>query len=99
MCSHALVSGQTSTLPLGNNSVAQATLRWNRNAVGREDDFVRQYPIITDFRRHTFIDALSSIGGLLAALQGLHILVFGMPLWWGLFGTWFFPYGPTLSYM
>ena len=49
-----------------------------------------KYRVITDYRQHTFIDALSSIGGLLAAFQGLHILVFGRPLWWGFFGAQFY---------
>ena len=48
-----------------------------------------RYRVITDYRQNTFIDALSSIGGLLATLQGLHILVFGRPLWWGFFGAQF----------
>jgi len=32
------------------------------------------------------LGVLTGIGGLLAALQGLHTLLFGLPLFWGLFG-------------
>jgi hypothetical protein len=67
---------------LGNYSIAQATLRSETNIFGP-----LLYRIITDYRQHTFLDALGSIGGLLAAFQGLHILIFGRPLWWGFIGT------------
>jgi hypothetical protein len=84
--SYLIVSGITDELPLDNNTVAQLTLQVDRNITQQANDFPLLYPIIVDYRQHTFLDALSSIGGLLAALQGLHILVFGRPLWWGLFG-------------
>ncbi|KAG8716710.1 hypothetical protein FRC08_008952 [Ceratobasidium sp. 394] len=32
-------------------------------------------------------DLLGSIGGLLALLQGIHIFLFGRPLFWGMFGA------------
>jgi len=78
MCFFSESVGQ---VPLENNSIAQATLQWERNFYS-----FNKYPIIEEYRQHTFPDALSSIGGLLAILQGLHVLVFGRPLWWGLFG-------------
>jgi len=71
-------------VPLENNSVAQATLQFERNIT---QSLFNQYPIIEEYRQHTFLDAISSIGGLLALIQGLHVLVFGRPLWWGLFGS------------
>jgi hypothetical protein len=71
-------------VPLGNNSIAQATLQWERDFINT--DMVYEIPIIQEYRQHTFLAALSSIGGLLAILQGFHLLLFGRPLWWGLFG-------------
>ncbi|KAG8711669.1 hypothetical protein FRC09_020481 [Ceratobasidium sp. 395] len=41
---------------------------------------------IEDYRSSTIFDAIGSIGGLLAVLQGAHILLFGRPLFWGLTG-------------
>lgn len=43
--------------------------------------------VIEDYRASTAFDALSSIGGLLALLQGIHILLFGRPMFWGIFGA------------
>jgi hypothetical protein len=72
---------------LGNKSVAHVTVQllpsdnaWNAT-LG-----IQKTRIIQEYRQHTFLTALSSIGGLLAVLQGLHILCFGRPLFWGLFG-------------
>ncbi|KAG8711668.1 hypothetical protein FRC09_020480 [Ceratobasidium sp. 395] len=42
--------------------------------------------LIEDYRSSTIFDAIGSIGGLLALLQGLHILLFGRPLFWGFAG-------------
>lgn len=42
--------------------------------------------IVEDYRSSTAFDALGSIGGLFAIVQGLHILLFGRPLFWGLLG-------------
>jgi len=42
---------------------------------------------IEDYYQHNFLDVLSSVGGLLAVLQGLHVLCFGRPLFWGMFGA------------
>jgi hypothetical protein len=39
-----------------------------------------------DYRSSTVFDALGSIGGLLALLQGMHILLFGRPMFWGIAG-------------
>ncbi|KAG9107113.1 hypothetical protein FRC07_008688, partial [Ceratobasidium sp. 392] len=39
---------------------------------------------IDDYRSSTIFDAIGSIGGLLAILQGVHILLFGRPMFWGL---------------
>jgi len=64
---------------LDNSSVAQATLQFS-------PPVVQKMFVITEYRQHTFTNALSSIGGLLAILQGLHVLFFGRPLFWGLFG-------------
>jgi len=50
--------------------------------------------VIEDYRQHTFVNILPSIGGLLAVLQGLHVLCFGRPLFWGMFGAKFLdPFG------
>ncbi|KAF8606315.1 hypothetical protein BDV93DRAFT_554059 [Ceratobasidium sp. AG-I] len=43
--------------------------------------------VVEDYRSSTAFDALGSIGGLFAIVQGLHILLFGRPLFWGLLGT------------
>jgi hypothetical protein len=85
--SYLLVSGITDELLLDNNTVAQLTLKWDRSITQQVNGFPLLYPVILDYRQHTFLDTLSSIGGLLATLQGLHISFFGRPLWWGLFGT------------
>ncbi|KAG8739985.1 hypothetical protein FRC10_004864 [Ceratobasidium sp. 414] len=42
---------------------------------------------IEDYRSSTIFDALGSVGGLLAILQGVHILLFGRPMFWGLTGA------------
>ncbi|KAG8709841.1 hypothetical protein FRC09_000445 [Ceratobasidium sp. 395] len=42
---------------------------------------------IEDYRLSTIFDAIGSIGGLLAILQGVHILLFGRPMFWGLTGA------------
>ncbi|KAG9086417.1 hypothetical protein FRC07_013093, partial [Ceratobasidium sp. 392] len=42
---------------------------------------------IEDYRSSTIFDAIGSIGGLLAILQGVHILLFGRPMFWGLTGA------------
>jgi hypothetical protein len=42
--------------------------------------------VIEDYRESSALDVLGSIGGLLALLQGLHIFLFGRPLFWGMFG-------------
>ncbi|KAG9105129.1 hypothetical protein FRC07_009590, partial [Ceratobasidium sp. 392] len=43
--------------------------------------------IIEDSRESSAFDLLGSIGGLLALLQGIHIFLFGRPLFWGMFGA------------
>ncbi|CAE6521511.1 unnamed protein product [Rhizoctonia solani] len=43
-------------------------------------DTVEEYRITSSF------DMLASIGGLLALLQGIHVFIFGRPLFWGMFG-------------
>jgi hypothetical protein len=80
------VSGWIDEFSLGNQSVAQAALYLDRSYNGNRNILPVQFRVIADVRQHTFVDALSSIGGLLATLQGLHILLFGQPLWWGFFG-------------
>lgn len=42
--------------------------------------------VAEDYRLTGPFDILASIGGLLAFLQGLHIFLFGRPLFWGMFG-------------
>ncbi|KAG8693222.1 hypothetical protein FRC08_009253 [Ceratobasidium sp. 394] len=42
---------------------------------------------IEDYRSSTIFDAIGSVGGLLAILQGVHILLFGRPMFWGLTGA------------
>lgn len=50
--------------------------------------------VIEEYRTGGAFDILASIGGLLALLQGLHIFLFGRPLFWGLFGSKFIaPFG------
>jgi hypothetical protein len=71
---------------LQNASVAQATLTVDIPTENLLGD-IPQGRIIQDVRKNTFLGALASIGGLLAVLQGLHVLCFGRPLFWGLFGT------------
>ncbi|KAF8601922.1 hypothetical protein BDV93DRAFT_607862, partial [Ceratobasidium sp. AG-I] len=43
--------------------------------------------VIEDYRSSSAFDVLGSIGGLLALLQGIHMFLFGRPLFWGLFGA------------
>ncbi|CAE7127676.1 unnamed protein product [Rhizoctonia solani] len=43
--------------------------------------------VTEEYRLTTGFELLASIGGLLALLQGIHVLIFGRPLFWGLFGA------------
>ncbi|KAG8781518.1 hypothetical protein FRC12_021829 [Ceratobasidium sp. 428] len=43
--------------------------------------------VVEDYRSSTAFDALGSIGGLFAILQGIHLLLFGRPLFWGIAGA------------
>ncbi|ELU45969.1 hypothetical protein AG1IA_00001 [Rhizoctonia solani AG-1 IA] len=43
--------------------------------------------VTEDYRVTSTFDVFASIGGLLALLQGVHILLFGRPLFWGIFGA------------
>jgi hypothetical protein len=84
--------------PLNNVSIARVTLQFaSPEAIGVfvDDRWIasrglttegRLVRVIEDYRQHDFATALSSIGGLLAVLQGLHILCFGRPLFWGMLG-------------
>jgi hypothetical protein len=78
-------SYSASQVPLNNHSIAQITLEWDQRC-RQCNTSTLLYPITTEYRQQTFPDVLSSIGGLLAALQGIHILLFGQPLLWGIFG-------------
>ncbi|CAE6479731.1 unnamed protein product [Rhizoctonia solani] len=42
---------------------------------------------IDDYRFSTMLDVIGSVGGLFAVLHGMHVLLFGRPLLWGLAGT------------
>jgi len=67
-------------IALDNTSIAQATLQFSSS----------QSPIshvTQQYRTHTFLGALTSIGGLLAVFQSIHLVCFGRPLFWGLFGS------------
>jgi hypothetical protein len=44
------------------------------------------YQVIADTHSQDLFTVLASVGGLIAALQTLHTLIFGMPLFFGLFG-------------
>ncbi|KAF8601914.1 hypothetical protein BDV93DRAFT_225347 [Ceratobasidium sp. AG-I] len=53
-----------------------------------DNDAPRQLcQVVEDYRTNSAFDVLGSIGGLLALLQGIHMFLFGRPLFWGLFGT------------
>ncbi|KAG8709842.1 hypothetical protein FRC09_000446 [Ceratobasidium sp. 395] len=56
---------------------------WSKQ-VGRE---LFLCAFVEDYRSSTIIDAIGSIGGLLAILQSVHILLFGRPLFWGFAGA------------
>ncbi|CAE6492382.1 unnamed protein product [Rhizoctonia solani] len=43
--------------------------------------------ITEEYRITSSFDMLASVGGLLALLQGIHTLLFGRPLFWGMFGA------------
>ncbi|KAG8705096.1 hypothetical protein FRC08_001844 [Ceratobasidium sp. 394] len=43
--------------------------------------------VTEDYRESSAFEVLGSIGGLLALLQGIHIFLFGRPLFWGMFGA------------
>jgi hypothetical protein len=64
---------------LNDTSIAQATLQF-----ASLSDYVAR--VVVEYRQQTFLDALASLGGLLAVFQGVHLLCFGRPLFWGLFG-------------
>ncbi|QRW23189.1 hypothetical protein RhiXN_08225 [Rhizoctonia solani] len=42
--------------------------------------------VVEEYRVTSSFDILASIGGLLALLQGIHMFIFGRPLFWGMFG-------------
>ncbi|CAE6410051.1 unnamed protein product [Rhizoctonia solani] len=42
---------------------------------------------IDDYRSSTILDVIGSVGGLFTVLHGIHVLLFGRPLLWGLTGT------------
>ncbi|CAE7137412.1 unnamed protein product [Rhizoctonia solani] len=42
---------------------------------------------IDDYRSSTILDVIGSVGGLFAVLHGIHVLLFGRPLLWGIAGT------------
>ncbi|QRV89632.1 hypothetical protein RhiJN_17650 [Ceratobasidium sp. AG-Ba] len=86
--------------PLPDNRVASAMLSasfqtspaylTSRGVVETDSDILSSgdtCTIIEDYRSSTTFDALGSIGGLLAILQGLHILLFGRPMFWGIAGA------------
>ncbi|CAE6446575.1 unnamed protein product [Rhizoctonia solani] len=55
---------------------------WNpKNFVPDVCDFIE------DYRSSTIFDVIGSVGGLFALLQTAHMLLFGRPLFWGLFGA------------
>ncbi|KDN35932.1 hypothetical protein RSAG8_11195, partial [Rhizoctonia solani AG-8 WAC10335] len=56
-------------------------------ARSKTGDTVPLREIIEEYRITSTFDIFASIGGLLALLQGIHILLFGRPLFWGMFGT------------
>jgi len=66
-------------VPLENKEIARITLQPRLGG--------RLQRVIMDYRRNTFVAALSSLGGLLASVQAIHLLLYGRPLWWGLFGA------------
>jgi len=83
--------------PLNNASIARITLQFaspealGARPAGPNGEFIR---VLEEYRQHFFLGALSSIGGLLAILQGLHVLCFGRPLLWGTSGAKFLnPFG------
>ncbi|CAE6418206.1 unnamed protein product [Rhizoctonia solani] len=43
--------------------------------------------VTEEYRTGSTFDTLASVGGLLALLQGIHVFLFGRPLFWGLFGA------------
>jgi len=67
-------------IALDNTSIAQATLQFSstQNPISQ---------VAQEYRTHTLLNALTSIGGLLAVFQSIHLLCFGRPLFWGLFGS------------
>jgi hypothetical protein len=67
------------TVPLDNKEIARITLTWRLTS--------QLQRVIMDYRRNTFVAAVSSLGGLLATVQAIHLLLYGRPLWWGLFGS------------
>lgn len=67
--------------------MGRVTLRPDSSLLpGPWDDGGFIYEVIEDFTSETLLSAMTSAGGLLAALQGIHILLFGAPLFYGIFG-------------
>jgi len=76
------------SVPLPNNSIAQATLSLDISFLDiPHQTFTPQGQILQDVRNNTLLGAFASLGGLLALFQGLHLICFGRPLFWGLFGA------------
>ena len=74
------------SVPLPNNSFARATLSLDIPS----QPFISATPqvqILQEVRNNTLLGAVASLGGLLAVFQGLHLMCFGRPLFWGLFGA------------
>ena len=63
------------------NSLETVKAAKSRYGMGIMCDFIE------DYRSSTIFDALGSVGGLLAILQGVHILLFGRPIFWGITGA------------
>jgi hypothetical protein len=75
-----LINWVPQRIQLNHTSIARATIQFppTQAQISR---------IVLEYRTHTFLSALTSIGGLLAVFQGIHLLCFGRPLFWGLFGS------------
>ncbi|KAG8698189.1 hypothetical protein FRC08_006086 [Ceratobasidium sp. 394] len=72
------------TTPLTDNLTATALI--TPSLMSSSQSYLRD-PGDIQRAKSTIFDAIGSVGGLLAILQGVHILLFGRPMFWGLTGA------------
>ncbi|CAE6533303.1 unnamed protein product [Rhizoctonia solani] len=80
------VTGQDSSTTIHATGMIYTPSYLDITATSKTGDEVPLCEITEDYRTTSTFDIFASIGGLFALLQGIHILLFGRPLFWGIFG-------------